>query len=360
MESQQVSSPVTGSGASAGHRAVLLTGGAGVVGDALLTRLSNMNVVCLAHRAALTGHANVTSIYGDLREPRLGLSAADYGALAQRVDAVIHSAAITNFNRTDGSMEATNVEGTKHILRFAAAAGAPLYHVSTAYVYATANGERGRPALAYAASKRAGEDLVRSSGVPHVILRPSVVVGDSRTGEVRSFQGLYRAIAAILDSVVPLIPFDPSWLIDFVPVDVVADAIARVVEQELTSGELWITAGQRALRLDHAVKLCVGFGAEIGRVVGAPRFVAPEVFDRLIAPVFLDAIPVRTRNTIVRLLDFFAAYLSAGTAFPSSIDDLVRMGGRTLPDPRATLLTSLRYWAKVTGRTATQPANKVA
>jgi len=57
MESQQVSSPVTGSGASARHRAVLLTGGAGVVGDALLTRLSNMKVVCLAHRTALTGHA---------------------------------------------------------------------------------------------------------------------------------------------------------------------------------------------------------------------------------------------------------------------------------------------------------------
>jgi nucleoside-diphosphate-sugar epimerase len=319
-----------------------------------------MDVVCLAHRTVVTGRAGVRSVYGDLREPHLGLSAADYTALVRRVDAVIHSAAVTDFNRTDGSLEATNVEGTKRILDFASAAGVPFYHLSTAYVHATVDGERGRTAVGYAASKRAGEDLVRASGLPHVIFRPSVVVGDSRTGEVRSFQGLYRAVSAVLDGVAPLIPFDRSWLLDFVPVDVVADAVATVVEQELTSGEFWITAGTRALRLDHAVELCVGFGAEIGRVVDVPRFVAPEVFDRLIAPVFLDALPVKTRTTVLRLLDFFAAYLSVGTAFPSSLEDLVRMGGRALPDPRATLLSSLRYWARATGRTAATSVGEVA
>jgi thioester reductase-like protein len=213
------------------------------------------------------------SVHGDLQEPRFGLNAADFTALTHRIDAVIHSAAVTDFNRTDGSLEATNVEGTMRVLDLASAAGVPFYHISTAYLHATADGERGHTAVRYAASKRASEDLVRTSGLPHVILRPSVVVGDSRTGEVRSFQGLYRAVGAILDGVVPLIPFDRSWLLDFVPVDVVADAIATVVEHELTSGEFWITAGTRALRLDDAVGLCVRVGAEIGRVVDMPRFV---------------------------------------------------------------------------------------
>jgi nucleoside-diphosphate-sugar epimerase len=319
-----------------------------------------MNVVCLTHRTPVTGGAGVTSIHGDVRQPRLGLSAADYTALVRRVDAVIHSAAVTDFNRTDGSLEATNVDGTKHVLDFASAAGVPLYHVSTAYVHATADGERGRTAAGYAASKRAGDNLVRTSGVPHVILRPSIVMGDSRTGEVRSFQGLYRGIGAVLDGLVPLIPFEPSWLIDFVPADVVADAIAVVLEQELTRGEFWITAGKRALRLDEALQMCGTVSAEMGRGTDMPRFVAPDVFDRLIAPVFLDALPDKVRRTVVRLLDFFAVYLSSGTAFPSSLDDLVRLGGRPLPDPRTTLLTSLRYWAKVTGRNPAEPVSEVA
>jgi nucleoside-diphosphate-sugar epimerase len=319
-----------------------------------------MNVVCLTHRTAVTGGAGVTSLPGDVREPRLGLGAADYRALVRRVDAVIHSAAVTDFNRTDGSLEATNVDGTKHVLDFAASAGVPLYHVSTAYVHTTAEGERGRTAAAYATSKRAGENLVRASGVPHVILRPSIVVGNSRTGEVRSFQGLYRGVGAVLDGLLPLIPFEPSWLIDFVPADVVADAVAAVVEQELTAGEYWITAGERALRLDDVLELCGTVSAEIGRVLETPRFVAPEVFDRLIAPVFLDALPARIRRTVVRLLDFFAVYLSSGTAFPSSLDDLVRLGVRPLPDPRATLLTSLRYWAQATGRTPAEAVSEVA
>lgn len=357
---RQLGGRTTGSTARAPGRTVLLTGGAGVVGHALVSRLCGMKVICLAHQTVVAGRAGVTSVYGDLREARLGLSAADYTALLHRVDAVIHSAAVTDFNRTDGSLEAINIEGTKRVADFVSAAGVPLYHISTAYAGTTADGERGRTAVRYAASKRAGEDFVRASGIPHVIFRPSVIVGDSRTGEIRSFQGVYRAVGAILDGIVPLIPFDRSWLLDFVPVDVVADAIATVVEKELRSGEFWITAGTRALRLDDAVELCVGFGADIGRVVSVPRFVAPEIFDRLIAPVFLEAIPTRTRKTIVRLLDFFAVYLSSDIAFPSDLDNLVQVGTRALPDPRASLLTSLRYWAKATGRAEADSEGEVA
>src|SRR5919206_1516203 len=146
MQRQPPTFRVAGSPGTGGRRTVLLTGGAGVVGHALVPRLRDMNVVCLTHRTAVTGGAGVTSLPGDVREPRLGLGAADYRALVRRVDAVIHSAAVTDFNRTDGSLEATNVDGTKHVLDFAASAGVPLYHVSTAYVHTTAEGERGRTA----------------------------------------------------------------------------------------------------------------------------------------------------------------------------------------------------------------------
>jgi nucleoside-diphosphate-sugar epimerase len=344
---------------SQGRQTVLVTGGSGVVGAPLLTRLRDMDVICLVHRNPVR-HGGVTSVFGDLTKPGLGLPEGQYRALADRVDAVIHCAAVTDFNRTDGSLEATNIGGTEQVIAFAEAAGARLYHVSTAFLHAEAKGERGRTAARYAASKRAGEELVRACRVPHVILRPSVVVGDSRTGEVQAFQGLYLVAGAILAGLVPIIPFDPSWPIDFVPADVVADAIAVAVERELTEGEFWLTAGKQALRLDEAVGLCVGVGEEIGLPVDQPRFVSPDTFDRLIAPVFLDALPRRIRFTVLRLLDFFAVYLSMETAMPSSFEDLVGLGVVALPDQRQTLVNSFRYWADRTGRGVTSAQPEVA
>ena len=222
--------------------------------------------------------------------------------------------------------------------------------MSTAFLHAEADGERGRTAVRYATSKRAGEELVRASAAPHVILRPSVVIGDSRRGHVRSFQGLYLVASAVLAGYVPLIPFDSTWPIDFVPNDVVADAIAIAVEHELTSGEYWLTAGERALSVGQAVSVVVDFGRRIGIPVDAPRFVPPEMFDRLIGPVFLDALPRRIRFTVLKLLEFFTSYLARVDAMPSSLAELGLTGARALPDSAMSMTTSLDYWARATGK----------
>jgi len=330
------------------RRTVLLTGASGVVGRALLQRLRDVDVVCLVHRSPVSG-PNVTSVPGDIAAPMLGLATQVYAELAAKVDAVIHCAAVTDFNRTDGSLEATNVTGTQHVAAFAAAAKAVLYHVSTAFVHTTADGARGRTAIGYASSKAAGEEVVRSSGVPHVILRPSVVIGDSDTGEIAAFQGLHQVAAGMFAGIVPMIPFDPSWPIDFVPADVVADAIACVVENRVSKGEFWLSAGERALRLDEAVAVAVEVGRGLGVSIDVPRFVPPEMFDRLIGPVFLDALPGKIRRNVLRMLEFFTTYLQSGQTKPSSRDQLVALGARPLPDQRESLRNSLRYWAAQNG-----------
>ena len=335
---------------------VLLTGASGVVGHALVPRLQDMDLVCLVHRTPVA-QPGVRSVAGDLTQPRLGLSDAEYARLAGEVDAVVHAAAVTDFNRSDGSLEATNIGGTEQVVALAEAARARLYHVSTAFLHAEAQGERGRTAVRYAASKRAGEEIVRSSAVPHVILRPSVVIGDSRSGHVQTFQGIYLVASAILAGYVPLIPFDPTWPIDFLPSDVVADAVATAVERELTSGEYWLTAGDRALSVGEAVSVVVDFARGIGIPVDAPRFVPPEMFDRLIGPVFLEALPRRIRLTVLKLLEFFTSYLAREDAMPSSLDQLGLTAAKALPDSAAAMTTSLDYWARTTGKVPmAQPA----
>ena len=327
---------------------VLVTGASGVVGTALLRRLRDLDVVCLAHRSPVTApHAR--SVRGDISVQRFGLDERAYAGLVEQVDAVIHCAAVTDFNRTDGTLEATNVAGTQHVVDFAAVAGATLYHVSTAFVHTTSDGERGRNAAGYAASKSAGEELVRGAGVPHVIFRPSVVIGAADTGEIAAFQGLHHVAAGIFAGLVPLIPFDPSWPIDFLPCDVVADAIACVIENGVTEGEFWITAGEQALRLDEGVGICVELARELGGVVDMPRFVPPETFDRLIGPVFLEALPQRVRQSITRILEFFTTYLRSAETKPSSLAVLAALGMQPLPDQRESLRISLQYWAQSKG-----------
>ena len=274
-----------------------------------------------------------------------GLDEQVYLKLAARVDAVIHCAAITALHRSGGRLEATNVAGTEHVAAFAAAADAVLYHVSTAFVHTTADGDRGRTAIGYASSKLAAEQVVRSSGVPHVILRPSVVIGDSGTGEIAAFQGLHQVVAGIFAGIVPMIPFDPGWPVDFVPVDVVADAIACLVENRVSTGEFWISAGDKALRLDEGVAVVVELARGLGVSVDTPRFVPPEMFDRLIGPVFLDALPARIRRNVTRMREFLTTYLQSGQTKPSSLDQLVALGASALPDQRESLRNSVRYWA---------------
>jgi len=187
---------------NAARRTVLLTGASGVVGRALLQRLRDFDVVCLVHRSPVCG-PDLTTVRGDISEPMLGLGEQAYAELAARVDAVIHCAAVTSFNRTAGSLEATNIAGTQRVAAFAAAADAVLYHVSTAFAGTTAAGDRGRTAVGYAASKAAAEQVVRSSGVPHVIVRPSIVIGDSGTGEIAAFQGLHQVAAGMFAGISP-------------------------------------------------------------------------------------------------------------------------------------------------------------
>ena len=348
MPTQMAGVHSSGRAPAAARRTVLLTGASGVVGGGLLQRLRDLDVVCLVHRSPVSG-PNVTGVPGDVVKPMFGLAEQAYAELAAKVDAVIHCAAITDFIRIDGRLEATNIAGTEHVAAFAAAANAVLYHVSTAFVHTTVDGDRGRTAIGYASSKSAAEQVVRSSGVPHVILRPSVVIGNSVTGEIAAFQGLHKVVAGIFAGIVPMIPFDPAWPIDFVPADVVADVIACVVENRVSVGEFWICAGEKALRLDEGVAVAVEFARGMGVSVDMPRFVPPDTFDRLIGPVFLDALPGKIRRNVVRMLEFFTTYLQSGETKPSSLDQLVALGAGPLPDQRESLRNSLQYWAAQKG-----------
>jgi len=347
------------------RRTVLVTGATGVVGQALIPRLIEhgaSDVICLTHRAVMDApspkrHAGrISTVHGDVARPDLGLGAREYRELAARIDAVVHAAALTDFAGPDETLQRINVDGTGHALALADTAGAQFVHLSTAYLHARGEGRRGHIAARYAASKRAAEAVVKASGVGHSIVRPSIVIGDSRTGAMSSAQGLHRAAGAVLSGIAPILPFGASWPFDFIPQDVVAATVAGLVEHERIGEELWVTAGPQALTLTQAVDVVVATGRQLGIKVDTPRFVSPEQFDRIIAPVFLPALPANMRTTITRLLDFFAVYLDRDQPMPSSLPALQEQGIAVLPDLAKSLSRSLHHWYTTREHTHTTKA----
>jgi len=340
-------------------RTVLVTGASGVVGQALLPRLMSgsahrpgerpaaPSVLGLVHHRDIS-EPGVKTLRGSVTSPLLGLSPTEYEALAHRVDVIVHSAAVVSFNPAAGAHAAINVDGTREVLTFAARAQAPVVHVSTAYLHAEDEPGHRRKSVRYAESKRAAEDLVRASGVPHTIVRPSIVMGASGTGEISDFQGLYQVVGATMQGMLPILPFERHWPLDLIPCDVVADAIATVVERNIIGRELWLTAGDRALTIEQVTDVLVEHARRHGIALDKPRFVAPEMYYRLIAPVFLGALPRGMQKAVTSLMEMFLDYVSMEDPFPSSLAELAGLGGAPLTDSRANLANSLGYWHAVT------------
>lgn len=140
--------------------------------------------------------------YGDLCQPGLGLNQAEQ--VLKNCDRVIHCAAMTSFqpNQSEVNMK-TNVEGTRHVLGLAKELSLPLVYISTAYVSGVREGLVKEDELdlgqkftnSYEKSKNIAEVMVRrwekETSLPTIILRPSIVLGDSLQGRIGRFNTIY-------------------------------------------------------------------------------------------------------------------------------------------------------------------------
>ncbi|MER6046058.1 SDR family oxidoreductase [Streptomyces sp. NPDC001793] len=326
---------------------VLLTGATGVVGSALLPRLGAHHVTCLLHETALSA-PRVKTVRGDIRLPCLGLSRSEFKEVCTEIEVIVHAAADTSFGAAPALAE-TNVAGTQRIIELAREAEARLVYVSTAFSALGADGESSAPA--YARTKAQAEELVRASGLSAVVVRPSIIVGDSLTGHIARHQGFHKVCGALMGGHLPIIPLDPTRLVDFVPQDVVAEYIAGLLEAESDRTDLWLTAGSRALRIDEMTSEIHAAAEELGRPFPATRFVEEEMYERLIVPVFLKSLPEEARRLIQALAEQLTPYLSVRHPFPSDV--------AKLPDQRETLRASLLRWANANGMHARDTSGAV-
>ncbi len=244
---------------------VLLTGAAGFLGAQIARRLiqkPDCTVIALVRAPDLDSAQHrlsrawwdwrelaeaigtrVEVICGDVASTRLGLDAATYDRLVQLVTHIIHTAADLRMNAPIEILRRTNVQGTANMLAFARAAHrdhglARFSHVSTAYVCGGRRGSVPEEALsdqygfscAYELSKYEGECLVQAAKaeLPISVFRPGMIVGDSRTGEIKTFNSFYFPLKLYLTGVAQFLPANPNLRVNIIPVDYVADAVVRL------------------------------------------------------------------------------------------------------------------------------------
>jgi nucleoside-diphosphate-sugar epimerase len=340
------------------RRTIFLTGATGVVGRALLDRVTDVDVICVAHQKSLAD-SRVSVIQGDITRPLLGMSGAKFAELSRRIDYVVHSAAITAFNKPEKLIRDVNVVGTQRVLELAARAGAPVCHLSTAFAYSDQHVPPGYRTHAYEVSKRDAEQAVRESGIPSVIVRPSVIIGDSVDGTMTQFQGFHFLMDLIVRGSFP-VPGTPQSLVDVVPRDLVAAVLAGLVQRPDVTGEYWVTSGEQALTLAQVVSIWAEHWRRLtGQAIRRPRMVSPDIVDRLARPAFLPALPREVQVTMGHALHM-VKYVNLTRPFPSSLGQLTGLlGSPALPSPELTVIRNVEYWARHTGAGFAAPAAPV-
>lgn len=259
---------------------VLVTGGTGFIGKAVLARLIDVPAykkIYLLVRGNDRGtaeervakilakmfpagrleevRARVKAIQGDITLPSLGIGDADIETLKDELHQIMHIGASTDFGAPLGESRLNNVEGTRHALDLAvrlrkAGVLKRFDYVSTAYVAGCTPGvvteedlARGQEfANSYEQSKFEAEVLVREYKplLPIAIYRPSIVVGDSNHGYTPHFKVLYWPLLLLSKNLLPFFAVNKGAHLDVVPVDFVGDALVALMQREGSVGQTFM------------------------------------------------------------------------------------------------------------------------
>ncbi len=324
---------------------VLLTGATGFLGGELLARYlegTDRRIYALVRapserqagariRQALrdrfgSGHPHenrVIAVRGDITHRDLGLPRRRLSTLSGQVSEIVHGAASVSFELGLEETRAINVAGSQRVLEFAercqrAPGGLRRFvYISTAYVAGEHVGGFNEDDLEvgqgfrnpYERSKFEAESMLvqRRGRLPLTIVRPSIIVGDSRSGWTNSFNVLYWPLRAFSRGIYAALPAHGDAPVDVVSVDYVADAIFALARAPEAEGATFnLTAGRHASSVGELVELASTYFAR-----PAPRLIDPTLYRRLLHPLVVRGCRDERHRRALRRSEVFFPYFAA-------------------------------------------------
>ncbi|KAA3633776.1 MAG: NAD-dependent epimerase/dehydratase family protein [Proteobacteria bacterium] len=271
---------------------VLVTGGTGFSGKALVTRLlaDGHEVVALDYKEGIKTEELVAMgakvVIGSVVDERV------VEECMQGVDVVQHlAAAFRELNRPDSYYEEVNVKGTRNVLEAAKRHDVRKFvYTSTCGVHGNVDNPPGdedapiKPADYYQRTKYEAEPIVKeyaSNGMRTTILRPAAIYGP---GDPERFGMIFRRVAK---GVFPMFGsgrtlYHPLYIDSFV------DALVRAMDPERGNGEVYLIADEEYVEIETLVrKVAAALGVEV-RIPHYPIWpviAAGHVMEKVCTPI---------------------------------------------------------------------------
>jgi thioester reductase-like protein len=259
--------------------------------------------------------ARVDLVEGDITRPDLGLDS-NAEARAREATAIWHLAAVYDLSVPRELGLRVNVEGTRHVLSLAARCPdlGRFHYVSTCYVSGRYAGifseedlEKGQEFNNYyEETKFLAEVAVREAmreGLPATVYRPSIVVGDSRTGETGKYDGPYFIIRWILrqrgTAVVPVVGDPGATRVNLVPSDFVIDAISHLSDLAHSVGRTYQLADPDPLTVSELLDVLARATGKRVRRLPLPKRTVKWALDRVPGVYRLVKIPAASVDYFV-------------------------------------------------------------
>ncbi|MHB8844794.1 MAG: SDR family oxidoreductase [Nitrospirota bacterium] len=261
---------------------ILITGASGFVGRHLVRRLRQEGlavraVVRTPAKAQALADLGAEVVPGDINDP------ASLTAAAQGCDKVIHLVGIIQKGR-GFTFRSVHIEGTRNVLDAADRAG--VKH----FLFQSALGTRENAKSEYHKTKFEAEKLVKASGIPFTILRPSLIYGPGDLFTVRLAEMIK------LSPVLPVVGSGRSKIQPIYIEDVVT-CIIKIITNGKHLGKTYEIGGPEQLNYMEVTRAIAGALGVDRPMVHVPMFFVGPMAK--LAETFLPKAPVTTDQLIM-------------------------------------------------------------
>ena len=335
-----------------------ITGATGVIGAALTPVLLEDETISvdLLIRAKSRDHLNermeklfefwefdtgderkerINAVTGDISLPQFGMAESDYNFISGHCTHIIHCAGNVRMNLPIEEARRCSVDSSKNVIALAQACQKNNHLEKIEFVSTVGVGGRMKGVVpeswiekerefhnTYEQAKAEAEDYIKThveKGLPITVHRPSMVVGNSKTGKIIHFQIFYHLCEFLSGRrSLGVIPDTGEIRLDTIPSDYVAKVIAWSSKDLDTSGQIFheCSGPKDAILISELKQQVQGLFKAKG--VPLPRsFSIPVWLFKLILPVIGLAVTGKAKRAMKALPVFFD-YLSENQSFENS------------------------------------------